>query len=370
MNKKSRIYIAGHTGLVGSSFFRRLKDEGCRNLIFKTSAELDLRRQFDVEKFFERNRPEYVFLAAARVGGILANNTYKAEFIYDNIMISANIISSSHRYGVKKLLNLGSSCIYPRLAPQPMKERSLLAGPLEPTNEPYAIAKISAIKLCRYYNEQYGTEFISVMPTNLYGPGDNFNMETAHLLPAIIRKMHLAKLINESRICEAISDIKNYAVGFGLDKILARLKSKAFEERMADIGITGKCVTLWGDGKARRELMYIDDLTEACFFLMKNYGPDDIGEFVNIGTGRDESIADIAEIIKKVVGFKGRIRYDKSKPSGMPRKLLDISRINRLGWKSKVGLDEGIKELYKWYLANAKRKDRQRFLGGRSAQDN
>ena len=307
MNKDSRIYVAGHRGLVGSSLVKKLQENGYRNLVVKTSKELDLRRQADVETFFAHEKPEYVFLAAAKVGGILANNTYKAQFIYDNLMIAANVINAAYKTGVKKLLNLGSSCIYPKYAPQPMKEEHLLTGLLEPTNEPYAIAKIAAIKLCRYYNEQYGTNFISVMPTNLYGPEDNFDLETSHVLPALIRKFHEAKLAN--------------------------LPS----------------VAIWGSGEPFREFLYVDDLADACVFLMEKHDYKNIGEFINIGTGTDIRIKDLAELVKKVVGFDGEIRHDTGKPDGTPKKLLDVSRINNPGWKASTPLSTGVELSYTWY---------------------
>ena len=307
MMKNAKIFIAGHRGLVGSAIVRKLKKEGYNNLVVRSHSELDLTRQEDVEAFFEKERPEYVFLAAARVGGILANSTYKAEFIYDNIMIAANVINTSYKYGVKKLLNLGSSCIYPKHAPQPMKEEYLLSGKLEPTNEPYAIAKIAAIKLCRYYNEQYGTNFISVMPTNLYGPNDNFDLKTSHVLPALIRKFHDAKVE-------------------GKDKVV-----------------------LWGTGTPRREFLYVDDLADACLHLMQDYDARDIGEFVNIGTGEDITIKELAELIASIVGFRGDIVWDRDKPDGTPQKLLDVSRINKMGWKARTGLKQGIIQTYDWY---------------------
>jgi GDP-L-fucose synthase len=308
MNKDSKIYIAGHRGLVGSALVRKLREQGYKNLVLKTSKELDLRRQAEVEAFFAQESPEYVFLAAARVGGILANNTYKADFIYDNIMIAANVINAAYRSGVKKLLNLGSSCIFPKFAPQPMKEEYLLSGQLEPTNEPYAIAKIAAIKLCRYYNEQYGANFISVMPTNLYGPGDNYDLETSHVLPALIRKFHEAKIKKQ------------------------------------------KQVTLWGTGEPFREFLYVDDLAEACIYLIDKYDYSDIGEFINIGTGKDIKINELAALIMKIVGFSDELKYDFAKPDGTPRKLLDVSRINGLGWKSTTSLEEGIRKAYSSYL--------------------
>ncbi len=307
MNKSSKIYVAGHRGLVGTAICRRLGSEGYRNLVLRTSKELDLIRQADVEAFFEKERPEYVFLAAAKVGGIFANDTYRADFIYNNIMMEANVIHSSWQHSVKKLLFLGSSCIYPKFCPQPMKEEYLLTGELEPTNEPYAVAKIAGIKMCQAYNAQYKTNFISVMPTNLYGPFDNFNLETSHVLPALIRKFHEAKMENKSS------------------------------------------VAIWGTGTPRREFLYIDDLAEACVFLMENYdGPG----IVNIGTGEDISIADLAMLVGEVVGYKGAIVYDSSKPDGTPRKLLEVSRLRSLGWKAKTGLREGIAKTYEWYLEN------------------
>jgi len=308
MNKDSKIYIAGHRGLVGSALISKLEKQGHTNLILRTSRELDLRRQSDVEAFFEKERPDYVFLAAAKVGGILANNTYKADFIYDNIMIAANVINAAHRFGVRKLLNLGSSCIYPKYAPQPMKEEHLLTGLLEPTNEPYAIAKISAIKLCRYHNEQYGTNFISAMPTNLYGPNDNFDLATSHVLPALIRKFHEAKFANRNE------------------------------------------VVLWGSGEPFREFLYIDDLADACVFLMQRYDFKELGEFINIGTGKDIRIRDLAELVGKIIGFTGVITHDLSKPDGTPKKLLDVSRLASLGWTAKVPLEEGIQKTYNYFL--------------------
>ncbi|MCG6537746.1 MAG: GDP-L-fucose synthase, partial [Syntrophales bacterium LBB04] len=298
MDRNSKIYIAGHRGLVGSAILRKLQESGFANLLTRTSRELDLRRQEETEKFFRQERPEYVFLAAAKVGGILANNTYRAEFIYDNLMIAANIIHASSVYGVKKLLNLGSSCIYPRFAPQPMHEDYLLTGLLEPTNEPYAIAKIAAIKLCRFYNEQYGTNFISGMPTNLYGTGDNFNLETAHVLPSLIRKFHLARLLRERKFDELGKDIKRFPVGFNLGPDLG------IERIMEQIGITPEYVKLWGSGKPFREFLYVDDLADASLFLMEHYNSNEI---INIGTGRELPTRELAELSREVVGFTGEI---------------------------------------------------------------
>ncbi|MEK7700315.1 MAG: GDP-L-fucose synthase, partial [Planctomycetota bacterium] len=337
------IYVAGHRGLVGSSVVRKLLKDGYTKVITRTSKELDLRRQADVEAFFERERPEYVILAAAKVGGILANSTYTAEFIYDNTIIAANVVQSAYRYGVKKLLNLGSSCIYPKLAPQPIKEEHLLTGVLEPTNEPYAVAKIAAIKLCRYYNEQYGTNFISVMPTNLYGPHDNFNLETAHVLPALIRKFHLAKLLRQKNYDEIKKDLDRTAVGFNLNLDQERLLEK--------LGITPDYLVLWGSGEPYREFLYVDDLADACIFLMGRYNYKEVGEFVNVGTGEDIRIKELASLIQKIVKYEGELKYDLSKPDGTPRKLLDVSRLKLLGWQSKTSLEEGIRNTYDWYLS-------------------
>lgn len=339
MEKTAKIYIAGHRGLVGSALMRGLQDKGYTNCVVRTSAELDLKRQADVEAFFAEERPEYVFLAAAKVGGIHANNTYKAEFIYDNIMIACNVIHAAHKYGVKKLLNLGSSCIYPKFAPQPMSEEHLLTGVLEPTNEPYAIAKIAAIKLCRYYNEQYGTDFISVMPTNLYGPNDNFDLDNSHVLPALIRKFHLAKLLAEGRQGDVEHDVQRFSRGRTVD-------TAAFLERF---GISADYVTLWGSGNPFREFLYVDDLADACIDLMEQYSASRIGEFVNIGTGEDLRIMELAELIKSVVGFEGDIKWDASKPDGTPRKLLSVARMNKLGWQRRTGLADGIRKTYSWY---------------------
>ncbi len=309
MNKTSSIYVAGHRGLVGSAILRRLETEGYENIIVKTSRELDLTRQAETEAFFEKERPEYVFLSAAKVGGIHANNTYPADFIYSNIMIEADIIRASHQYGVRKLLFLGSSCIYPKLAPQPIKEEYLLTGLLEPTNEPYAVAKIAGIKMCQAFNRQHNTNFISVMPTNLYGPFDNFDLETSHVLPAMIRKFHEAKVRNEPS------------------------------------------VAIWGTGKPRREFLYVDDLAEACIFLMEIY---DGSEIVNIGVGEDISIGDLAALVREIIGYTGQIVYDSSRPDGTPRKLLDVSKIHSLGWKAGTDLETGIRKTYEWFLRNVK----------------
>ncbi len=320
MNKDSRIYIAGHRGLVGSAILRKLEAEGYGDLITRSHQELDLTRQSEVESFFDSESPEYVFLAAAKVGGIWANNTYPAEFIYSNIMVQTNVIQSAYRSSVKKLLFLGSSCIYPRDCPQPMKEENLLSGKLEPTNEPYSVAKIAGIKMCESYNRQYGTHFISVMPTNLYGPGDNFDLETSHVFSALIRKFHEAK--------------------------------KGYESRVTS-GERNKVVTVWGSGSPRREFLHVDDLADACLFVMNQY---DQNEIINIGVGKEISIQELAEKIKGVVGFEGDIRFDSSKPDGIPRKLLDISKLESLGWRASISLQEGIAQTYRWYVENLRDK--------------
>lgn len=307
MEKNARIYVAGHRGLVGSAILRKLQSEGFTKLVTRASRELDLRNQAAVENFFEAERPEYVFLAAAKVGGILANNTYPAEFIHDNLVIQSNVIHQSYRQGVKKLLFLGSSCIYPRNAPQPMKEEHLLTGILEPTNEPYAIAKIAGIKMCQSYRRQYGCNYISAMPTNLYGPNDNFDLKTSHVLPALIRKFHEAK-----------------------------------EQQQP-------FVEVWGSGTPRREFLHVDDLAAACLFLMQNYEGSDI---VNVGVGEDISIKELALLIKAVVGFNGELKFDSSKPDGAPRKLLNVSRLHSLGWKANISLRDGLTATYRWYLEN------------------
>ncbi|GJQ22603.1 MAG: GDP-L-fucose synthase [Candidatus Brocadia sapporoensis] len=362
IHENSKIYIAGHSGLVGSAIMRRLQQLCVKNIIVKNHNELDLTRQSEVESFFEEERPDFVFLAAARVGGILANNTYKAEFIYQNIMIAANIIHASYKYGVKKLLNFGSSCIYPKFAPQPMAEECLLTGNLEPTNEPYAIAKISAIKLCRYYNEQYGTNFISVMPTNLYGLNDNFHLESSHVLPALIRKIHLGKCLYNSDFKAIKEDLKK----FPLHNInVELLKDSDIINLLSEYGIKtissskfkfSTVVELWGSGTPFREFLYVDDLAGICVLLMQKYDVKDVGEFVNIGTGIDVQIKNLADLIKEIVGYKGQIRWNASKPDGTPKKLLDISKIKAFGWEPKTSLEDGIRKVYTWYLNRCDKK--------------
>ena len=344
MQKNDKIYLAGHTGLVGSALERKFRYEGFNNLVTRELHELDLTNQSAVEKFFEAEKPDYVLLAAAKVGGIQANSAYPADFIYQNIMIATNVIHAAYKYGVKKLLNLGSSCIYPRLAPQPMREDCLLTSELEATNEAYAIAKIAAIKLCRYYNEQYGTNFISVMPTNQYGENDNFNMETAHLLPMLLRRFHLAKLLGKGDFGAIECDLKRYKLGWGLDEANLTL-----EQKLASIGAYPDKVVVWGNGSVYRELMNSDDLADACFYLMQNKDYSEIGELVNIASGSDIQLKDLFEMVSDAVGFEGKIEYDTTKPNGTPRKLMDSKKIKSLGWEPKIGLKEGIASFYGWY---------------------
>lgn len=345
MQKNDKIYLAGHSGLVGSAILRKLQNEGFSNIITKNLDELDLCNQNEVDNFFANQKPDYVFLAAAKVGGIIANSTYPADFIYQNIMIASNVISASHKHKVKKLLNLGSSCIYPKFAPQPMKEDCLLTSELETTNEAYAIAKIAAIKMCRYFNQQYSTNFISVMPTNQYGIGDNFNMETAHLLPMLLRRFHLAKLLKAGDFEAIKKDFNKFKLGWDLDK-----KDLSIEETLAQIGAFSDKVVVWGDGSVYRELMHSDDLADACFYLMQNKNYGEIGEFVNITDGSDIKLKNLFEIVRDVVGFDGQIVYDKTKPNGTPRKLMDATKIKSLGWSPKIELQDGIKKAYQWYL--------------------
>lgn len=311
MLKDAKIFVAGHRGLVGSAIKRSLESRGYSNIITRTSKELDLCIQADVTEFFASEQPEYIFLAAAKVGGIHANNTYPAEFIYKNLIIEANVIHEAYLQGVKKLLFLGSSCIYPKMAPQPLKEEYLLTGPLEATNEAYAIAKIAGLKMCEFYNRQYGTDFISVMPTNLYGPNDNFDPETSHVLPALIRKFHEAK------------------------------NSSAVE------------VEIWGSGTPKREFLHVDDMAEACVFLMEQHNHLETGIFVNIGSGKEITIAELAKMIKAITGFQGGLKFNREKPDGTPQKLLDISRMRNLGWEAKISLYEGICRTYDWYVEKA-----------------
>jgi GDP-L-fucose synthase len=306
VEKSAKIYVAGHRGMVGSAICRRLNADGYQNLLLRSSSELDLRNQLAVEKFFEKEKPEYVFLAAAKVGGIMANNTYRAEFLYENVLIESNVIHQSHVHGVKKLLFMGSSCIYPKMAPQPLKEDYLLSGYLEPTNEPYAVAKIVGIKLCESYRDQYGSSFVSVMPANLYGPNDNYDLNRSHVLPALIRKF-----------TEAV-----------------RAKAPAVE--------------VWGSGSPLREFLHADDLADACLFVMKNYNEK---QFVNVGTGSDVTIRELAMMIKSMTGFAGDLKWDSTKPDGTPRKLLDVQRLNEMGWRSKISLEEGLRSTIRDYMS-------------------
>ncbi len=345
MDKDSRIFVAGHRGMVGSAIYRRLQVCGYGNIVARAHRELDLTRQKETEDFFDRQRPDYVFLSAARVGGILANSTYTADFIYQNIMIAANVVQASYKYGVKKLLNLGSTCIYPKFAPQPLKEEALLSGLLEPTNEAYAIAKISAIKLCRYYNEQHKTNFMSVMPTNLYGINDNYSFEGSHLLPAFIRKFHLAKLLRHD-------DLPAIREDFHTRGVPAAYKGPAGDVvgALASVGITAESVTLWGSGAPCRELLFADDLAEACVLLMERYNAQEIGEFINLGTGEDMPVRDIAYLVRDVVGYEGGVRWDASRPDGTPRKLVDVTRAKAFGWKASTALKDGVHLAYEDYL--------------------
>lgn len=312
MEKNAKIYVAGHRGLVGSAILRRLQVGGYGNIVTRTRAALDLTNQEAVKQFYEIEKPEYVFVAAAKVGGIHANNTYPADFIYHNLRMQCNLIHGAYVHGAKKLLFLGSSCTYPKLAPQPMKEEYLLTGTLEPTNEPYAVAKIAGIKMCSAYNRQYGTDFMSVMPTNLYGPGDNYHPVDSHVLPALIRRMHEAKELGDSQ------------------------------------------VEVWGTGQARREFLSSDDMADACVFLMERYCASELGELINIGTGEDATIAEVARTVAGVLGFKGKLVFDTSKPDGTPRKLLDTSRLKALGWKPRIALKDGLQAVYEDFIETLK----------------
>ncbi|MGN0015384.1 MAG: GDP-L-fucose synthase family protein [Candidatus Gastranaerophilaceae bacterium] len=351
LDRNAKVYIAGHKGLVGSALLRRFEKEGFTNIITRTSSELNLINQAEVEKFFEAEKPDYVLLAAAKVGGILANSTYPADFIYQNIMISTNVIHAAYKYGAKKLLNLGSSCIYPRIVPDKMAEDCLLSAPLEKTNEAYALAKIAAIKLCHYYNKQYGTNFISLMPTNQYGIGDNFNMETAHLLPMIMRRFHLAKLLAEGNFEAIKKDLKRYKLGNGLDDSFDYENNQEVEKILNKLGAYKDHVVLWGDGSVFREMMSSDDLADASFYLMENKDADEIGELVNVTDGTDIQLKELFDIVKEIIGFKGEITYDKTKPNGTPRKLMDAAKIKSLGWSPKIDLKQGIADTYRWYCS-------------------
>ncbi|MFO7736684.1 MAG: GDP-L-fucose synthase [bacterium] len=351
MNINSRIYVAGHRGMVGSAITRELRSRGYNNLILRSSDELDLRNQKDVENFFKKEKPEYVFLAAARVGGIKANNTFRAEFIYDNLMIQNNVIHQAHLNNVKKLLFLGSSCIYPREAPQPMKEEHLLTGKLEYTNEAYATAKIAGLKMCENYALQYGDNFIAIMPSNLYGTHDNFNLETSHVMSAMIKKFHMASLIEKGRKNEVFDAVQQESGG----------RPENFLEKH---GVGKNKITLWGSGNPRREFLFVEDLADAAVFMMRKISFKEIikdisGELrnthINIGSGKDLSISELARKTAEITDFRGSICWDETKPDGTPRKLLDVSRAEKFGWKAKTSLDEGMRIMYNWYKSRDKK---------------
>jgi len=366
MNKKSKIYIAGHRGLVGSAILRNLQEKGYQNIIYRSHDELDLTNTQQVKKFFEIEKPEYVFLASAKVGGIEANNTYRAEFIYENLMIQNNVIHQSYKIGVKKLLFLGSTCIYPKEAPQPLQEDSLLTGVLEYTNEPYAIAKIAGIKMCESYSLQYNTNFIAAMPTNLYGPNDNFHLFNSHVLPALIRKMHLGKALLQNDWEAIYRDLKKYP----LDGISKNFTQSLIVEKLRSYGISssnGKVkIEIWGSGNPKREFLFSKDMADACVFLMENTSFKEIvskinigaenypreirNTHINIGTGEEISIKELAYKIREIVGFKGELFFNTEKPDGTMRKLTDPSKLKKLGWSYQTSLDEGLKEVYDWYL--------------------
>ena len=374
MQKNSKIYLAGHNGLVGSAIGRNLADKGYDNIVHTPFPPYDLTDQRTVSDFFAKEKPEYVFLAAAKVGGIVANNTYRAQFIYENLMIQNNIIHQSYLHGVKKLLFLGSSCIYPANCPQPIKEEYLLTGELEYTNEPYAIAKISGIKMCESYNIQYGTNFVSVMPTNLYGPNDNYNLETSHVLPALIRKMHLGKCLENNDWISIRKDLKRFPLEgvnensseseilqildkYGIKHVKNNRQPATGNQQPAPSTQHPVTITLWGTGKPYREFLYVDDMADACVFVMQNVDFNNLkpvkgpllNTHINIGTGRDQTIKELADLVKKIVGFKGQLNWDSAKPDGTYRKLLDVSKIKGLGWKEKVSLEAGIEMIYTNY---------------------
>ncbi len=364
MEKNSKIYVAGHTGLVGSAITRKLCELGYDNLVVRDYPGMNLMSQHETEEFFRSERPEYVFDAAAHVGGIIANDTYRAEFIYDNLMIQNNLIHNSYVHGVKKLLFLGSSCIYPKLAPQPIREDALLTGLLEPTNEPYAIAKIAGIKMCEAYHDQYGCNFISVMPTNLYGPNDNYDLKRSHVLPALIRKMHLGKCLISNDMSAIRHDLAKRPVegtggGAGEEEIIRILGKygimKGNGKKEADHAVT---IRLWGTGSPLREFLYVEDLADAVVFLMNHYDAPDtrngegqpVPSHINIGCGRDLSIKDLAYKVKDIIGFEGTLSFDSTKPDGTPRKLLDVSKLFSLGWRPRITLEEGIRRVYNDYI--------------------
>jgi GDP-L-fucose synthase len=359
MDKEAKIYVAGHKGLVGSAILRRIKEEGYDNFVLKTSSQLDLRNTLAVAAFFDEEKPEYVFLAAAKVGGIGANNTYRGEFLYENLMIQNNVIHQSYLHGVKKLLFLGSTCIYPKNAPQPIKEDYLLTDILEYTNEPYAIAKIAGIKLCESYNLQYGTNFISAMPTNLYGPNDNFDLEKAHVLPALLRKIHLGKALANNDWESIRTDLHKLSI-LGVD---GSASEEGILKTLSNFGIkknTNVTVEIWGSGKPMREFLWVEDMAKACSFLMNHHNVETVllpseeirNTHINIGTGSDITIAGLATLIKKIVGFKGDFVFNAEKPDGTFRKLTNVSKINNMGWKAEVSLEQGLEKMYHWYLTD------------------
>lgn len=356
MNLDSKIYIAGHKGLVGSAIWKQLQNKGYTNLIGRSSKELDLTDSSAVAQFFETEKPEYVFLAAAKVGGIMANNTYRADFIYDNLQIQQNVIYNAYKHHTKKLLFLGSTCIYPKNANQPIAEEELLTNTLEYTNEPYAIAKIAGIKLCESFNIQYGTNFISVMPTNLYGPNDNFDLEKSHVLPTMIRKIHLAKALSQQDWESIKNDLRKRPV----EGISDKNTQQEIEQLLAKYGIFRDKVILWGTGKPMREFLWSEEMADACIFVMNNVDFEDAksskteirNTHINIGTGKDLSIKDLSGLIAKAIDFKGIIDFDSSKPDGTMKKLVDVSKINQLGWKHSIEINEGVEKMYHWYLKN------------------
>ena len=354
MNQSSKIYVAGHCGLVGSAIWSNLQQKGYTHLIGRTHDELDLLDSIAVRRFFDDERPEYVFLAAAYVGGIVANNRYRADFIYRNLGIQQHVIGESYRHGVKKLLFLGSTCIYPRDVSQPMKEQALLTAPLEYTNEPYAIAKIAGLKMCESFNLQYGTNYIAVMPTNLYGPNDNFDLERSHVLPAMVRKIHLAKCLEESDMDAVRADLAKRPVegedGTGSDKDILDL--------LARYGITPSGVTLWGTGRPLREFLWSEEMADACVYIMEHVDFDDLRDetnevrncHINIGTGKEIAIRELAQLVARTAGYRGTLAFDASKPDGTMRKLTDVSKLHALGWHHRVEIDEGVERMYRWYL--------------------
>ena len=357
MEKSSKIYVAGHRGLVGSAIWKNLESKGYTNLVGRTHKELDLLDGAAVKKFFDEEQPEYVILAAAFVGGIMANSIYRADFIYRNLQIQQNVIGESFRHGVKKLLFLGSTCIYPREAPQPIPEDALLTSPLEYTNEPYAIAKIAGLKMCESFNLQYGTNYIAVMPTNLYGPNDNFDLVSSHVLPAMIRKMHLAKLLNEGNWDGIRADLNRRPI----KEVDGNAPEQVIVDTLADYGITDSALHLWGSGKPIREFLWSEDMADASVFVMENvdfkdtYKEDDRDIrncHINIGSGKEVTIAQLAGLVKDAVGYVGEIQWDSTKPDGTMRKLTDVSKLHALGWKHKVEFEDGVAALYKWYIEN------------------